>query len=899
MDLIEFITTGPTLVFVGSGVSAELGLPTWDRLAAELIAKLPATVNRDDAEQLRVRREYARLMGWIEDKCGTAFLLEGISIALTDNGKTGVLARFIASFDFKGVLTTNFDSVLKRHFTEAKRQPTVYGNARADLEEVELDRIPRSLVHLHSDLQHPQTLILTENQYSRARSSDEMKYLRDWIKAQFISRRVLFLGYSMTDPDIELLLEDGGQNFRKDPPPHAVLANASQEDRLRYRRKYNVEIIDYSDRDGSHRELIAMFGALQALANTGELRQRPAGLDLRRAQSLYLWSRFGLEGDERTAQVDSLKSIVLFELEAGPRTSGQLLKAVASIVGLAEERLQTVLDNAANELTKAGQLQIKGDAYELSEESQHLVEAAHGQHDKLREAFLEDLRILLAELWPDTKADQREQAVAAALDALVEVFDVVGVEVAQAVLGDAPRRLKASVSTFVALSRASTRLPDRELGYRFVAFMIDLIASPRPALRAYVDHLALTFFSLHALNMDPAGFVFRKEYLDARALLVDSNVLLQLLPIAGRNHEQMKAVVQFAKDQGMQLFTTTSFLDEVHRHAARATELVREHGAQSVEVLEAATNERWNPFLDGFIQGSSGQTKLAEYLSKCLGGQPYSRTNLARYLESTYGIRAVDFATLSEKAKATAADLEKVTDFIREAAEDAQLDRSEPRMNAEAEASLIAGPHWETVRSILYGNDGPRSVTILSRGTFLNRVAKDGPLAVGRNVIVAPDVLYGFLLRVGRPPKSGTSFRELLVSPLFDSSSHFIDKAKYGQFFAELIQGSERVLQEHLSTFQQQVDRELTRDSMDSISPLRRPLVVAGLQKRLELETEENSRRATEAEARNRVLEEELATVRRKLKRQEKLEGFIALSKARKARKAAARVANKSKKGRR
>jgi len=896
--LLEFITTGPTLVFVGAGVSAEVGLPSWDRLAAQLIDALPTTIDRTQANQLRARREYPRLMSWIQERCGPRFLYEEVAKAVQDSGRSGVLARFVATFDFRGVVTTNFDSVVPRHFVEARRPPTIYGNSRADLEQVDLDRIPRSVVHVHSDLNHGDTLVLTEEQYGRARSNVDMAYLRDWIKAQFISRRILFLGYSMTDPDIELLLEDGGQNFRKDPPPHALLPNLTHEDRVRLRRKYNVEVIDYSDRDGTHRELLSMIGALQALASLGDTRPRPEGLDLRKAQSLYLWSRFSLGGDDRAAQVDSLKSIVLFALESGPRTPSEIRKVVSELVGLAEDKLQEVLDRATEELRVAGQLRIETGRCELSEQSQRLVAAAHGQHDKLREAFVQDLRIVLAEVWPEVPAEQRTEAMAAALDALVEVFDVVGVQVAQAVLGDAPRRLQNSVSTFAALARASKRFSSRELGYKFVAFMIELIASPRPALRAYVDHLALTFFSLHALQMDPAGFMFRKEYLGNRALLVDCNVLLQLLPIAGRNHEQMKTVVTFAKDQGLALFTTTAFLDEVHRHAVRALDLVREYGAQSVEVLEAATSERWNPFLDGFIQGSAGQANLSEYLSRCLGGQPYSRGNMAQYLESTYAIRSFDFGALRERAKETETELEDVTTFIRESAEAAQLDRSEPRMRAEAEASLIAGARWEETRLQLFGKDGPSTVAILSRGTFLNRVAKEGPHPVGKNVVIAPDVLYGFMLRFGRPPQSGVAFRELLVSPLFDSSSHFIDKDKYGQFFAELIQGSERVLQDHLSTFKDRVDRELTAESLDALPPLRRPLAIAGLQTRLEVETEAAGRRAAEAETHNVELQSELARVQRKLKRQEKEELSAVLIKNRKARKEAERIANRQKKKR-
>ena len=106
------------------------------------------------------------------------------------------------------------------------------------------------------------------------------------------------------------------------------------------------------------------------------------------------------------------------------------------------------------------------------------------------------------------------------------------------------------------------------------------------------------------------------------------------------------------------------------------------------------------------------------------------------------------------------------------------------------------------------------------------------------------------------------------------------------------------MLQDHLSTFKDRVDRELTAESLDALPPLRRPLAIAGLQTRLEVETEAAGRRAAEAETHNVELQSELARVQRKLKRQEKEELSAVLIKNRKARKEAERIANRQKKKR-
>jgi hypothetical protein len=890
--LVEFLSTGPTIVFVGAGVSREVGIPAWDALAERLIDQLPKAMHREEAQRLRAERKYPRLMSWIAARQGSPWLYDKCRHLLADTTQQGKIARFIATYPFRGVLTTNFDASLVRHFAAAARPVTVFGNGRGDLEQVDMDAL-RSLIRVHSDLDHVETLVLTEEQYERARSNDDMKYLRDWIKAYFMTSRILFVGYSLTDPEIELILEDGGQNFRKDPPPHAVLPNTSRSDEERLRRKYNLEVIPYRDSDGSHRELIGMVGVLQALTASGPLKPREPGLDLRKAQSLYLWSKFALGGSDRVAQVDSLKSIVLFQLREGPQTRAELFSRVGKLVGFTGEELEKTLDQALTVLAEEGHVVAEGTTMRLSVASAEVVANATGQHDKLRNAFIEETLADLGREWADVGAQARKAATDAALVALVEIFDELGVDIAKAVFEGATSRLGASVTLFSILSRVGQTLGTTELRYRFVAYVSKLIATPREMQRAYVDHLALTFFSLHALQMDPEGHRFRSSYLKERALLVDGNVLLQLLPIGGRHHLEMRAVVSFARSQGIPLLTTTSMVDEVYRHAARATDIYNEFGAQSVQLLEASTGERWNPFLDGYVVVTADKPEsLAAYLGRCVGAKYFTKPAVQGFLEREYGIKTFDFAALTIQTEQASDEQKSVAAFLRDEAEETLRDRSDSRMNAESEAYTIAALRWSEASKIMYGsaNNVPTDARILSKGLFLNRVARAGPHPINRNVVVSPEVLYGFLLRFGRSPVANVSFRELMVSPLFDSSSHFVDKDRYGLFFRELIQGSEKVLREHLDAFKDKIDSGLTTEALDGVEPLRKPVVVAGLQARLEERLSTAEAAVTEARSRATELDTEL---KRALKAKERLEQNVQLSADRKKRRATERARRK------
>jgi hypothetical protein len=342
----------------------------------------------------------------------------------------------------------------------------------------------------------------------------------------------------------------------------------------------------------------------------------------------------------------------------------------------------------------------------------------------------------------------------------------------------------------------------------------------------------------------------------------------------------------------MPLITTEGFIEELYRHGKWAVDLVDAYGPTSFQVLQAARGDGYkrNAFLDGFVQYCVDEKTLTfeRYLSECIGGMEFSRKNLAQYLESEFGITLFEFATLATRRQAAFADRAETEDFIREQAEEHLIDKGDSRVRAEAEAYTIVS-NWDAMNG-----DGSASgagleawdMAVLSQGGFLNRIARFGPRPTGRYIVVPPDALYGFLLRSGAVPRGGLSFRELVVSPLFDTSAHFIDKEKYRRFFSHLINDAERIYREHLETFRAKIDSSLKPEFFDDVDPLDRPYFLSSLQTRLESTI-------AEMETKEKALAARLAYTERKLGTQEKLVRNIEAARARKARKKQAR----SKKG--
>ena len=123
----------------------------------------------------------------------------------------------MAKFPFKSVFTTNFDDSLKRHFNQTGKAIVTFTNSKTDLEAVDIDTVP-CIVELHSDLDHTDTIVLTESQYSKAKTAGEYLYLREFVKSYLATKRFLIVGYSLSDPNIQLLFEEIAQTYVYAPP---------------------------------------------------------------------------------------------------------------------------------------------------------------------------------------------------------------------------------------------------------------------------------------------------------------------------------------------------------------------------------------------------------------------------------------------------------------------------------------------------------------------------------------------------------------------------------------------------------------------------------------------------------------------------------------------------------
>ena len=255
-DIVLFLSSGRALAWVGSGPSIDMGLPSWRKLAASVLEECRKAQKHNFS---RIERHYQ--LNQYQDQFeevtltyGREFLHDVCKSQITDPGDEGALYGLLSDLDFLGYFTTNYDDLLARHLNSRNKAVMVYRNSQEDIEAVDIDITP-SLVKLHGDFSVPNTVVLTKSDYQTLYISGNREGFQTFLVSHLIRDRILFVGYSLNDPEVVALQQRLAVNLRRKVAPIALLPNATQSDVDIWKRNYNIDVVPYWSPGTDHTEL--------------------------------------------------------------------------------------------------------------------------------------------------------------------------------------------------------------------------------------------------------------------------------------------------------------------------------------------------------------------------------------------------------------------------------------------------------------------------------------------------------------------------------------------------------------------------------------------------------------------------------------------------------------------
>jgi hypothetical protein len=200
-ELAQSIRQRRAILFVGAGPSISIGLPSWQTLIDHVADELG--VDRELATGpgggYPVLAEYYRLkqgsIGPLRSWMDRHWYVSREKVAASR------LHHLIVELDFPIIYTTNYDRNLEVAYEIHKKEFLKVVNAR-DITKIGGEAT--QIIKFHGDFDDDTSLVLAETDYYNRLSFDsplDMKF-----RADALGRPILFIGYSMSDMNIRLLL---------------------------------------------------------------------------------------------------------------------------------------------------------------------------------------------------------------------------------------------------------------------------------------------------------------------------------------------------------------------------------------------------------------------------------------------------------------------------------------------------------------------------------------------------------------------------------------------------------------------------------------------------------------------------------------------------------------------
>lgn len=179
------------VLFVGAGASMDSGMPSWSQAIEQIASKLPLSDNDKLYDPLKIpqyyfnsrgKKEYIQLMREV--------FLYGTPLKITP------LHKKLINCQAETIITTNYDHLIEQAAEESNEVRYVISKDS----DLPYKNSSRELIKMHGGFEND-NFVLKEDDYLQY--SLNFRLIETYIKSLIGSKVVLFVGYSLNDPDMK------------------------------------------------------------------------------------------------------------------------------------------------------------------------------------------------------------------------------------------------------------------------------------------------------------------------------------------------------------------------------------------------------------------------------------------------------------------------------------------------------------------------------------------------------------------------------------------------------------------------------------------------------------------------------------------------------------------------
>jgi hypothetical protein len=268
--LVSYLRNRRCVLFVGAGLSRPAGYPGWRQLM-ETVVQQTASAGVGDAGRVELSAlldagRYAEVADQCRELLGRsrfgALLRAQLARPVAPPQATH---RAIVQTPYAAIVTTNFDTLLEDAYGAWGQTGVPKAPTSAQLHRQGTLLLDRAffILKAHGTIDDDSSLVFTSEDYRRI--IHENPAFQSLMAAILLTHAVVFVGYSLNDPNFRLLLEGQLAVFGADAPPrYAVMEGVATLEAQILRRTAGIEVIPYPS--GEHHHVAEFLAELSAAA---------------------------------------------------------------------------------------------------------------------------------------------------------------------------------------------------------------------------------------------------------------------------------------------------------------------------------------------------------------------------------------------------------------------------------------------------------------------------------------------------------------------------------------------------------------------------------------------------------------------------------------------------------
>jgi len=188
----QAISNNKLALFVGSGVSINSKIPSWSNLIKELAKELKIKKNHKFSldETMKIPQLYFNEFSEVQ------YNEKVKSVLNCDNAKPNFIHDLLFELNPQYIITTNYDSLIE---DASKEKKEFFSVIKQDADFPDSDN-NKMIIKMHGDIETG-NFVLKEDDYIRY--SQDFILTETFIKGLFSTHVVLFIGYSISDPNVK------------------------------------------------------------------------------------------------------------------------------------------------------------------------------------------------------------------------------------------------------------------------------------------------------------------------------------------------------------------------------------------------------------------------------------------------------------------------------------------------------------------------------------------------------------------------------------------------------------------------------------------------------------------------------------------------------------------------